>query len=699
MTKKTTVVSTDLLMVGDPTTGEAKYIEVADLKIVKSEGNETIAGTKTFSASPIVPTPTEDGGAVNKGMLDAKNLSIEKKLYSYSKNKFDKNAIISDYYLSGNVIHAIDGFWISDYIDCEAGVSEIANHVFSFISFFDAARGFISETNVAGQTLITPPEGAKLFRISNNSDANTFQVEEGSVSTSFVPFSKTAIFENKNNKINAWSENPSTDKFPSEALIAPTKDIVNSFFGVSQNLFDKNSITADTYLNCGNGTLNSNSAFWTTDFIPVIESETYICNRDFSFICFFGAANNFLSGIAAGGQTTINTPAGCSFIRVSQGYPAAEVQIEIGSVSTPYTAYKESYMLHSFSPRYIDITATRNVADFNSIREIINTITDASESKIYRIHVPIGRWFECDLQGKEFVEIIGSDKLGTVLYCDGTSTKLTPTGYSAGASGVPLNTIEQWNKHCIRVLNDIVVKTLTIEVNDAKYCAHLDSNTYATANFSEVVFHIFNNVNFCIGIGIHGFTVGQKLKFSGCDFIREDVDGLGVFIHNWNNQSFPTELTIENSHFKNCGYLTIDELGSGQDDKVNLINCDSNIEAKIEFMVDVTGDHKTYWINPATGTNEPNPQNVPYCLKLNAHGTKISSIYSLTFPYGGYGLSRPLFLNSINGDVFEKFHFSNSQTAPSTSTSTGAKGEIRIVGGYIYYCIATNSWNRSALTW
>jgi hypothetical protein len=37
-------------------------------------------------------------------------------------------------------------------------------------------------------------------------------------------------------------------------------------------------------------------------------------------------------------------------------------------------------------------------------------------------------------------------------------------------------------------------------------------------------------------------------------------------------------------------------------------------------------------------------------------------------------------------------------TAPATATSTGALGEIRYTAGFIYVCIATNTWRRTALT-
>ena len=39
-------------------------------KVVETEGNQTIAGVKTFSSSPVVPTPTTGTQAVNKDYVD-----------------------------------------------------------------------------------------------------------------------------------------------------------------------------------------------------------------------------------------------------------------------------------------------------------------------------------------------------------------------------------------------------------------------------------------------------------------------------------------------------------------------------------------------------------------------------------------------------------------------------------------------------
>lgn len=47
-----------------------------------------------------------------------------------------------------------------------------------------------------------------------------------------------------------------------------------------------------------------------------------------------------------------------------------------------------------------------------------------------------------------------------------------------------------------------------------------------------------------------------------------------------------------------------------------------------------------------------------------------------------------------------KFHLNNLNTAPASSTAAGTKGDIRITADYIYVCVATNTWKRTALsTW
>jgi len=53
----------------------------------------------------------------------------------------------------------------------------------------------------------------------------------------------------------------------------------------------------------------------------------------------------------------------------------------------------------------------------------------------------------------------------------------------------------------------------------------------------------------------------------------------------------------------------------------------------------------------------------------------------------------------VNGTTrATQFQLSALNTAPATATSTGTLGEIRIVNGAIYVCVATNTWQRALLT-
>ena len=65
----------------------------------------------------------------------------------------------------------------------------------------------------------------------------------------------------------------------------------------------------------------------------------------------------------------------------------------------------------------------------------------------------------------------------------------------------------------------------------------------------------------------------------------------------------------------------------------------------------------------------------------------------------GIGIVSPSYTLDVNGTTqATQFKLSALNTAPSSATDTGMLGEIRIVNGYIYVCVATNTWQRSALT-
>ena len=61
--------------------------KAVDSAVVHNTGNETIGGIKTFTSSPIVPTPTTDSQVAYKELLVRKELRVLKELKDYKELK------------------------------------------------------------------------------------------------------------------------------------------------------------------------------------------------------------------------------------------------------------------------------------------------------------------------------------------------------------------------------------------------------------------------------------------------------------------------------------------------------------------------------------------------------------------------------------------------------------------------------------
>lgn len=399
---------------------------------------------------------------------------------------------------------------------------------------------------------------------------------------------------------------------------------------VGRNLYDKTKAIQGKYVIHSSGALGDLSSYSASDFIPVKPNTAYIQAHN-QQIAFYDANKTYISGLSssAGGYTTPNN---CYFLRICNATSLNDTQqVNEGTSLLPYEpAYygiKDMYVPASnvlATAIGTTIVATRNAADYNSIRNIMDGITDASAANPYTIIVPKGRWFESDIHGKQYVTIIGEDREESIIYCDGTSSNVTPNDYSyPNYANMALSEIPTAYKHCIYAEEDVIVKNLTIEDCVGKYCVHLDYTNYGIASFENCHFIAKETVNYAVGIGIRG---GQQITFKDCIFERTEDEKLGVFAHNWNNQSNPSVLSFRDCYFKNCGFIMIDELGSEQEDNWELLNCHSDVGGEVGCMVDVNSNGKTYWTNPSTGEKESDPTAVPYCIKLNCCGSNVGKI-------------------------------------------------------------------------
>lgn len=295
-----------------------------------------------------------------------------------------------------------------------------------------------------------------------------------------------------------------------------------------------------------------------------------------------------------------------------------------------YTVKSEIYERVKQDPIVNVIVVERNEDDYNSIRDTIKSITDASETNQYIVFIPPGEWRECDLFGKDYITIRGAGVIETIILTDPLGDMAdfyTPSDYYyPSEANKKLSLVNDQLRHIINVRGNTRLENLTLYAKNSKYPAHIDDSNYKSF-FAKNVRFKSENCNYPIGIGFGG---GQNIKFENCIIERVDGPNVGVFVHNRNNQKEAGAVTFDRCKFQNCNLAVIDELGSGFPDLIAFRNCFMSDKSNgyIALMVDKDSDGKTFWINPNTGIKEPNPVNVPYCIVIDTTGTPVQTLVS-----------------------------------------------------------------------
>jgi hypothetical protein len=308
------------------------------------------------------------------------------------------------------------------------------------------------------------------------------------------------------------------------------------------------------------------------------------------------------------------------------------LQYEPFTATFDFTVKSDKYELVQQKNVVKTIIVQRNVADYNSIRDVIKSITDATEKNQYIVYVSGGEWRESDLFTKDFVTIVGAGVINTTIINDplgSMSTKLTPSDYYfPGESNKQLNIVDKQLRHILNVRGNTRIENLTLYAKDCKYPAHIDDSNYKSFYAKNVRFKS-ENCNFPIGIG---FGAGQNIKFENCiiEKVVPAAIGTGVFIHNRNNQNGAGSVIFDRCKFVKCNLAEIAELGSDYQDDVQFLNCymTNGDGGYISLRVEKDADGKTFWIHPITHVKEPNPVNVPYSFVINTTGTPMAAVVS-----------------------------------------------------------------------
>ena len=268
------------------------------------------------------------------------------------------------------------------------------------------------------------------------------------------------------------------------------------------------------------------------------------------------------------------------------------------------------------------VTVVQDGVNYNLIRTLLASITDASSDNRYVVIIPNGSYFECDLKGKKYVTLHGESKENTIIYCDGTSSNVTPSNYTyASDSNKALSSVIQDHKHIFHLSADLNIENCTLQSNDVKYCIHFEDSAWAKAVIKDCIFIATDNHS-AVGFGLRW---KQQAEFIRCEF-RVTGCTNAVYTHNWDWQKTTDEhipisgggvlVKFDGCKFTNQGQylLTIGEIGSFNDDKVAFVCCKTD-NPSIRALVETTGN-RTYHIKK-DGTYETNPLLVPYCMHLD----------------------------------------------------------------------------------
>ena len=324
-----------------------------DNKNIKDNGVQTITGVKTFSESLIIPAPTTNlQPATKKYVDDVGNESYKKSIEDEKLNtKVDKTAY------DAQVINA--GSSNSEVVDARGIYPKMKNRLDKVDT--DLAdmptQSFITEKEKTIDVNIKL--GLKTDKV--YSDTNLALKRDKS-----LKLNATVDFDDET-KAQLTGVTPITySPVQLDGSITPTK---TSFFKLSKNLFNKDTVSIGYYVSDTNGTIIANVTYNATDFIKISPSTTYTRGGSDGRIAYYDINKVYISGTQSGGLTQ-TSPANAYYVRYTFFSAIATMQFELGSIATIYEAYyqvipKEQLEQYPFDATKIpNLGLTYNKTDF-----------------------------------------------------------------------------------------------------------------------------------------------------------------------------------------------------------------------------------------------------------------------------------------------------------------------------------------------
>jgi len=223
-----------------------------------------------------------------------------------------------------------------------------------------------------------------------------------------------------------------------------------------------------------------------------------------------------------------------------------------------------------------------------------------------------------------------------------------------------------------------------------------DAGTKVNSNFNELYTALGTGT--ALSIAVSGATTGQVLKYNGTNFVPStDLNTDAVTSVNTLTGAVvltadsiaeagtPTNLYFTNARARSAVSATS---GVAYNSSTGVITLSATSDNLTEGTTNLFYTSSRF--NTSFGSKTTNDL---------AEGN-VNKYFSNTLARGAISVSGNLSYNSSTGVISYTSQARAGSSAPATATSTGTAGDIAYDADYIYVCVATDTWKRSALsTW
>ena len=274
--------------------------------------------------------------------------------FKKGKNLFNPETAIAGYFVNqeNGKLGPNELYTTSDFIPIKPDTDYVISGLNPRWALYDDKFMFIKGDSFNANITTTGESKYVRFSFSQNSGVPT-QLEEGTVSTAFEPFSQLIPFDN----IEAHTHNYD-DIF--------VKREQTEFYSISKNLYNNKTVTVDHYVNQGSGKLSYDVNHVCSDYINVKPNTNYVLNIEehiSSLRCaLYDKNKKYIIGYL--GERQLLTTADTAFLVFSYSTNMLDdiIQLEEGTESTDYEPYY----------KIIPASEVERVAyDFNEIEGVL----------------------------------------------------------------------------------------------------------------------------------------------------------------------------------------------------------------------------------------------------------------------------------------------------------------------------------------